>query len=121
MMSRPGNTDKVCSELSFFSFCFLSKPFVVGAAAPAAAHTAESDYPTPEEEDKEKTILEWDISNTVVVIVAPIIVTATHKPSLLTILTSAGRVPPVFATSVRTELALIPATYNYRHKRYLHI
>ena len=117
MMSRPGNTDKVCSELSFFSFGFLSKPLVVGAAA----HTAESDYPTPEEEDKEKTILEWDISNTVVVIVAPIIVTATHKPSLLTILTSAGRVPPVFATSVRTELALIPATYNYRHKRYLHI
>ena len=108
MMSRPGNTEKVCSELSFFSFCFLSKPLVVGAAA----HTAESDYPTPEEEDKEKTILEWDISNTVVVIVAPIIVTATHKPSLLIIiiLTSAGRVPPVFATSVRTELTLIPGT-----------
>ena len=93
-------------------FCFLPILLVIGAAASAATHTAEDDYPTPEEEeeDRQEAILEWDISNTVVVIVAPMIVTPTHKPSLLTIPTGAGRVPPVFASSVRTELTLIPAT-----------
>ena len=82
----------------------------VGAAASAATHAAEDDYPTPDdkEEDGQQAVLQVDIANTVLVIVAPMIVTATHKPTLLTIPTGAPRAPPVISGSVRAELALIP-------------
>ena len=83
---------------------------IVRAATPAAAHAAEDDYPTPEdeEEDGQQAILQGGVANAVLVIVTPMIVTATHKPTLLTILTGAPRVPPVLSGSVRTELALVP-------------
>ena len=82
----------------------------MGAAASAATHAAEDEYPTPEgeEEDGQQAVLQGDVANTVLVIVAPMIVTATHKPTLLTVPTGAPRVPPVIPGSVRAELALIP-------------